>query len=170
MGRLSGSGGFTYIGMLVMIAIITISTSVLGPTWKSTARIEKEKQLLWVGDQFRQAIRQYVKASNLPAGHPPTFPADLKDLLKDPRSPGTKRYLRKIYPDPMTGKDDWVLIFSDNQRIKGVHSKSDAEPLKQDNFSKADEKFKDKKKYSDWEFVYDPSTDPQAVQQQVVQQ
>jgi hypothetical protein len=41
--------------------------------------------------------------------------------------------------------------------IIGVRSSSDLEPFKKDGFSEEDEKLKDKEKYSQWEFVYEPS-------------
>jgi len=141
--------GFTYIGLLAVIVVIGIMTSVIGQTWKSMAQVEKEKELIWRGNQFRNAIQNYY---NLGAIHGnPTYPADLKDLLKDPRTAGTRRYIRRIYVDPITGKDDWVPILS-NDRIVGVRSASDGAPLKRDNFEPADESFRGKTRYSEWTF------------------
>ena len=160
MIRISGANGFTYVGLLIAMTIISIMTSVIGPSWSAASRAEKEKELIWRGHQFRNAIKLYIQASNAPpemtaAGGVP-YPAELKDLLKDPRRAGVKRHLRQIYTDPMTGKDDWVLVLGDNGRIKGVHSSSDAEPLKKDNFDLVDSDFRSKTKYSEWIFKYEP--------------
>jgi len=155
-----GRSGFTYIGMLVVIAIIGITTSVVGPTWKTAAKAEKERELLWRGHQIRQAIGRYYEAVEIPSHRAiglKLYPKELKDLMLDPRSPGAHRYLRKIYKDPMTGEDDWVLILDERQRIKGVHSASDAKPLKRDNFDPGDETFRGKTRYSEWVFEYVPA-------------
>jgi hypothetical protein len=77
----------------------------------------------------------------------------LEDLLQDPRSPGIRRYLRKIYPDPMTGSAEWGLINGPNGEIYGVHSLSEQEPLKKSNFGVADRQFEGMKKYSEWVFM-----------------
>ena len=57
--------------------------------------------------------------------------------------------------DPVTGKE-WALVKDAAQTIVGVASTSEAEPLKQGNFpfdlDPAD--FEAKKKYSDWQFIY----------------
>lgn len=156
MIRISGANGFTYVGLLIAMTIISIMTSVVGPSWRAASRAEKEKELLWRGHQFRNAIGLYSRGYPVPAGHPAPYPAELKDLLKDPRSAGVRRYLRQIYTDPMTGKDDWVLVLGDNGRIMGVHSASDAEPLKKDNFDLVDSEFRGKTKYSEWIFQYKP--------------
>ena len=156
--------GFTYIGLLVAIAIIGITTAVIGETWKTAAKVEKEKELLWRGDQIRKAIGRYYEGVDIPqhvsdVGSQQVtkmYPSELQNLLKDPRSFATHRYLRKLYKDPMTGQDDWVLVFDDKQRIKGVHSKSDGKPLKRDNFDADDAAFKGKERYSEWLFVYIP--------------
>ena len=42
------------------------------------------------------------------------------------------------------------------ERIIGVHSSSDLEPVQQDGFPKALEKLQWKKSYSEWEFVFEP--------------
>ena len=64
-----------------------------------------------------------------------------------------RRYLRKIYRDPITGVAEWGLVKPDGNSIVGVYSLSDAEPLKQSGFSLADQSFEAKKKYSEWVFV-----------------
>ena len=153
--RISGANGFTYVGLLIAMTIISIMTSVIGPSWSAASRAEKEKELLWRGHQFRNAIGRYATAYPVPAGHPTPYPAELKDLLKDPRSAGVRRYLRQIYTDPMTGKDDWVVVLVNN-KITGVHSASDAEPQKKDNFDLVDSEFRGKTKYSEWIFQYKP--------------
>jgi hypothetical protein len=53
-------------------------------------------------------------------------PARLEDLLQDPRYPSTRRHLRKLYADPITGQASWGLVqASDGSGIIGVHSLSD---------------------------------------------
>jgi type II secretory pathway pseudopilin PulG len=150
--------GFTYIGLLVAIAIIGIMTTVVAQTWKTASRVEKEKELLWRGRQFRHAIKTYYEFGRI--HNNPSYPSELKDLMKDPRTIGMHRYIRKVYADPMTGKDDWVAVLV-NDRIVGVHSSSDDAPLKRDGFDAEDADFRGKGRYSDWTFVYiAPGTAP----------
>lgn len=47
-----------------------------------------------------------------------------------------------------------------NGRLKGVHSASDAEPLKKSNFPPEFAQFEGKLRYSDWRFEFDPSRGP----------
>jgi len=151
--------------MLAIMTIIGIMMAVMGPSWKTISKVEKEKELIWRGHQFRLAIQRYYLYKGLQQ-----FPSELSDLLKDPRSPAGARYLRKIYIDPMTGKDDWVVVQGGagtsaggmSTGIMGVHSKSEAEPLKKDNFDPEDAKFVGKTHYSEWPFTFDPNSLNQA--------
>lgn len=156
-GNLCKAGGFTYIGLLVVIVIIGISTTVVSQTWRSVHRIQKEEELLWVGHQYRQAIEGYYmyrqKLHNNQPGQ--YYPSDLKDLQNDPGRLSGYCWLRELYVDPITGKDDWVLVRTAGG-IKGVHSASDRKPIKMDWFDKDDESFKDKTRYSEWVFEYPP--------------
>ncbi|HSQ04047.1 MAG TPA: type II secretion system protein [Burkholderiales bacterium] len=137
--------GFTYITVLFLIAVMGIVLSVVGEMWHTVQKREKETELLFVGAEFRRALTQYNASA-------PGYPQRLEDLLKDPRFPDVRRYLRKIYRDPLTGRAEWGLLKSPENAITGVYSLSDEEPLKQAGFSAADAAFEGKKKYSEWVF------------------
>lgn len=144
------AGGFTYIGVLVLVALMGLALAAAGQTWHTMQRREKEQELLFIGNQFRLALTGYAVNTHGQAG---IAPLRLKDLLKDPRTPGVQRYLRKIYRDPMTGTTDWGLVTGPNGEIYGVHSLSDEEPLKKSGFGALDKEFEGKMKYSDWVFM-----------------
>ncbi len=147
------SRGFTYLGMLIIIAIISLSAAATVQIGAIMQRRQMEDQLLFIGLQYKRAIRSYFESA--PPGAAATAPARLEDLLRDPRFPQAKRHLRKLYEDPMTGKTDWVLIRStDGQGILGLHSRSKEIPIRMDNFPEEFFHFKGKKRYADWVFVY----------------
>ncbi len=145
--------GFTYLGLLAFVAIMGVGLLAVGEVWQTAQRREKERELLFIGDQFRRAIGQYYEH---PAGGASRYPATLEDLLKDPRYPSTQRYLRKIYRDPIAGSTEWGVIRKPDGGIYGVYSLSEVEPLKHANFSLADKDFEGKAKYADWIFAYVP--------------
>ncbi len=148
--------GFSYIGLLILVAILGVTLAATGEMWQTTRQREKEDELLYAGHQFRLAIQHFYQHS--PGG--PAYPQTLDDLLKDPRTPNTRRYLRRIYPDPITGTTDWGLVKGPNGEIYGVYSKSEAEPLKKANFIYADAPFEGATKYSQWQFVFLPKQSP----------
>jgi type II secretory pathway pseudopilin PulG len=137
--------GFTYIGLLILIAIIGAGLASVGQVWHTTLKREHEQELLFVGNQFRLAITRYFKTNN-------RYPARLEDLLLDDRSQTIRRYLRKIYVDPMTGLAEWGVVKSDNV-VVGVYSLSEDQPIKQTGFRARDADFENKAKYSEWLFM-----------------
>lgn len=159
--QLSVQQGFTYLGLLFFIAILGATLALAGVVWHTVQKREKERELLFVGQQFRQAIATYFNQST---GAVKQYPKTLEELLKDPRQLTSQRYLRRIYRDPITGKTEWGLVKSRDDRIIGVYSLSDDEPIKQGNFREADKDLGGKTRYSDWRFVYIPSEPtPQAI-------
>ena len=146
-------GGFTYIGLLLLIAIMGVALAATGMLYRTQAQREKEKELLFVGDQFRRAIKLYYEKS---PGGDKRYPKSLGDLLRDQRYPGVQRYLRKIYVDPMTGSTDWGLVAAPAGGIAGVHSLSEQTPMKTAEFSEADAGFTGTTSYADWKFSYLP--------------
>ena len=141
--------GFTYIGLLIAVAILGATLAAAAEVWHTAQQRERERELLFVGDQIRQAIGRYYAAGR-------QYPQSLDDLLRDPRLPGVARYLRKHYYDPITGTTEWGLVKDPGDRIMGVFSLSEARPMKQANFSAVDREFEGKEKYSEWTFVYQP--------------
>jgi type II secretory pathway pseudopilin PulG len=145
--------GFTYVGLLIGVAVLGVSLAAIGQVWQTAAVREKERELLFVGNEYRNAIRNYYAGT--PAGVV-RFPRRLEDLVEDHRTPVVRRYLRRVYPDPVTGGERWGIVPSPDGGIAGVFSLSEERPLKIAGFIGADTKFENAERYSDWKFAYAP--------------
>jgi hypothetical protein len=80
------------------------------------------------------------------------LPASLADLLEDDRYPVPVRHLRRLYSDPITGSAEWGALRV-GERIAGVYSLSDKEPVKQAGFGSDNEQFNGKTAYREWVFA-----------------
>jgi type II secretory pathway pseudopilin PulG len=149
--------GYTYAAVLLAVAAIGVGLAAAGEVWHHSAQREKERELLFVGNQFRGAIASYYERT---PGGSKRYPAKLEDLLQDPRFPGTQRHLRRLYADPMTGKAEWVLIPGPDGGIMGVHSPSQARAIKTASFLPRDRSFEGTSRYSEWRFFYQPLANP----------
>ncbi len=114
--------------LLGSILILGVATAGVAELWSTQVKREKEEELLFRLGEFRRAIVRYRADHN-------RLPKELKDLLEDKTQLQTRRYLRRIYPDPMTGKADWDLkVVADRagviSGIEDIHSKSTGKPLK----------------------------------------
>lgn len=147
--------GFTYLSLIFAVAILSIALGVSSELWSSVQKREKERELLIIGDQFRNAIGSYYEKT---PGGGKQYPPTLEDLVKDNRNVVPMRHLRKIYPDPLTGQAKWDLIIAPTGGIMGIKSLSNAKPVKIANFEIRYKEFEGKEKYSDWRFVYTPQT------------
>lgn len=149
--------GFTYIGLLMVIAIAGIGMAGVGIVWSQDMQREREKELLFIGVEYRKAIGSYYE-NGLGTKQ---FPASLEDLMLDRRLPTIKRHIRKLYADPMMinaeSKKSWGLIMQQGQ-IVGVHTLSEEKPIKKSGFNTDDEVFAEAEQYSDWKFVYAPGS------------
>lgn len=151
IGIFHNTKGFTYLALLAAIIILGISMGAAGKYWQNVVQREKEEELLFRGDQYRQAIERYYSA--VPGRV--QYPASLDDLLKDGRTPTGRRHLRQKYKDPITGEDFVEIRDQVSRRILGVRSSSDKTPLKQANFPETyqNQNFTGKSKYSEWQFI-----------------
>ena len=149
--------GFTYIALLLAVALIGVGLIATSEVWSQSRQREKERQLLFIGNQFRQAIGRYYERT---PGAVKRYPEKLQDLLEDKRYLVTQRYLRKIFRDPMTGKTEWGIIPAPGGGIMGVYSKSKDQPIKTAGFAKDDQSFEGARRYVQWRFVYQPMLNP----------
>ncbi len=145
--------GFTYIALLIIVAVMGAGLASKGVAWQNSGQREKEADLLFIGEEFREAIALYYLRS---PGQVQEYPKSLEDLTADTRFGGTQRYLRKVYRDPVTGKAEWGLILTPAGSIMGVHSLSREEPMKAGNFKVVNREFSRSKAYADWKFVFVP--------------
>jgi type II secretory pathway pseudopilin PulG len=151
------AAGFTYLTILFVVAIMGIGLALTGEVWHTAALREREAELLWTGAHYRRAIERYYLAG------PRQYPRELTDLLRDLRKPNVERYLRKLYPDPVTGSYEWGIVKAPDGGVMGVYSRSEDRPLKEANFKSTEAAFDGAQKYSDWKFVYLPPTGAQPV-------
>ncbi|WDT69286.1 MAG: type II secretion system protein [Candidatus Manganitrophus sp.] len=92
--------GFTFLTVMFSIVLIGTMIGTAARQLTTVAKREKETELLFRGQAIRRGIELYYRTSR--AGFS-QYPRTLEDLIKDPGSPGIRRYLRKIYLDPVTG-------------------------------------------------------------------
>jgi type II secretory pathway pseudopilin PulG len=143
--------GVVLLALLLALALSGIGLMAAVDVWSVTRQREREKELLFVGDQYRQAIQRYYYGA--PPGAGRVLPASLDVLLEDDRYPVPVHHLRRLYPDPITGSAEWGLVRA-GERIAGVHSLSEAKPLKQAGFPAVYQFFADKTSYRDWLFAF----------------
>ncbi len=136
--------------LTLLIALMLASIALLGAldVWALQRQRLQEEELLFVGNQYRLAIQRYYRIGRV-------LPMSVDDLLEDKRFPVPLHHLRRAYPDPMTGKNDWLFLrYGD--RIFGIYSSSTAAPVRHANFPRRYADFVDAKTYGDWQFFYRP--------------
>ncbi len=148
MGR--REAGFAYVMVMFVVAILSIVSVRALENGLTHARRDKETELLFVGQAYREAIRSYYDHS---PGTAKEYPPDLASLLLDNRTSTTRRPLRKLYRDPITGNEEWGLVLTDDGKIKGVYSLSPQQPIKTGGFAAELAAFAVAKTYRDWQFV-----------------
>jgi type II secretory pathway pseudopilin PulG len=144
--------GFTYVGLLLLLAILSAGLAGAGSLWSIDSKRDKEAELLFQGEQFTRAIASFRERA--PSGQPHRFPLRLEELVDDRRWPTTRRHLRQVPVDPFTGTREWGLVLAPGGGILGVHSLSEAQPLKRAGFPPQFEEFATATSYRDWRFVY----------------
>ncbi|NVH71026.1 type II secretion system protein [Paraburkholderia sp. JPY432] len=136
--------------LALLIALMLMSIALMGAldVWSLERQRERERQLLFVGNQYRLAILRYYRAGR-------ALPASIDELLDDSRFPAPLHHLRRAYPDPVTGKNDWVFM-QQGARIYGLYSSSTDLPIKRAGFPLLYQDFENQKTYGGWQFFYLP--------------
>lgn len=133
--------GFTYVCALLLVAVTGAVLGSIAEAWSHARLREKEAELIWIGNQFKEAIGLYYQRS---PGTIKRYPEKLEDLLEDHRFVTVQRYLRRLYIDPMTGRAAWAVIVAPSGGVMGIHSMSKAHRLATN------------ATYEGYRFVYEP--------------
>jgi type II secretory pathway pseudopilin PulG len=84
---------------MFMLAILVISLAVAVPRVREDIQRDREVETMQRGKQYIRAIKLYYARFH-------AYPPNIDALVKT----NEIRFLRKRYPDPITGKDDWKPI------------------------------------------------------------
>lgn len=150
---LRGQRGITYIAVLIAVAIVGAVAAGAIQAGAALQRRAAEEELLYVGAQFQAAFKTYYEAT---PGGSRRYPNSLDELLRDPRAPNIRRHLRKIFPDPLTGKREWGLVRAPEGGVMGIYSLAADAPIRVAGFPEQFAAFEGKGRYSDWVFGYSP--------------
>lgn len=94
-----GESGFALLLVFAMAATIALMLYMEMPRVAFEAQREREELLIERGEEYKRAIQLYFRKLK-------TYPISI-DALENTNN---IRFLRRRYPDPLTGKDDWRLI------------------------------------------------------------
>jgi len=123
--------GFSYLMVLLWVALSGAVLAALGRSWALQAQREREAELAFRGQAIARALASYAAAVDVNGcSNLVEYPRRLEDLLEDRRCGLMRRHLRRLYADPVLRSPRWGLVIVDG-RIRGVHSRSTAAVLRQ---------------------------------------
>lgn len=99
MKKTRRESGFAVLLVFAMAAAIALMLYMEMPRVAFEAQREREALLIERGEEYKRAIQLYFRKFK-------TYPISI-DALENTNN---IRFLRRRYPDPLTGKDDWRLI------------------------------------------------------------
>ncbi len=141
--------GLTYLWVMMLICIVGINLGAGAKVWSTQQRRQQELQLLFIGEELVRAVGEYYNAVT-----PHRYPENIEDLLRDKRFSMTKRYLRRFYSDPLTGKPEWGVIRGADGGIAGFYSLAMGVPIKKRGFKIKNGDFSWKESYQEWVFLF----------------
>lgn len=98
--RDQAESGFTLITLVVLITVMNVMLAALIPIWSQRMQRERERELIFRGMQYAEAIRVFHERFG-------RYPMRLRELLDvKPRS------IRRLWKDPMTKNGEWALIYA----------------------------------------------------------
>jgi type II secretory pathway pseudopilin PulG len=160
--------GFTYLAVMLLVLILMLGLGAASEQIATINKRDREAELIFVGEQYRNAIASYYQ--NSPGGIK-QFPSKLESLVLDKRSINPLRHLRKLYRDPVTDSNEWGLVKTPQDEIVGIYSLSSEEVLTTTNNSDLVQKINQYEipsknniaVYSDWKFIFKPNNQDQSL-------
>src|SRR6266478_3665482 len=95
--------GYALLVVIFLVTLLLISTTVVAPNILTEGRREKEKEMIWRGNQYARGVKLHFRKLG-------RFPTSLDDLTKP--KVGSLRFMRQAYKDPMNKEDgSWRFIY-----------------------------------------------------------
>lgn len=91
--------GYVLAAVIILLAVMLIFLAAAVPKVRKDIQRDQELETMHRGQQYIRAVQLYYRKF----GH---FPPNV-DALEDTNM---MRFLRKRYPDPLTGQDDWTPV------------------------------------------------------------
>ncbi|WP_281837204.1 type II secretion system protein [Propionigenium maris] len=117
-GTVSGRGGLTLVELLITISIMSILTLAIRPAYSEMVVKTREAALKKNLYLIREALDFYY-LDNRDSDNKNIYPSALEELVT-----GRNRYLRYIPEDPITGAEEWYLVYATEGGIYDVRSLS----------------------------------------------
>lgn len=114
--------GFTYVWVLLAVALTSAALASVAEQARLSAERQRTVHALWIREQYRSAIDSYSAVED---GTGRRGPERLEQLLRDERGGVVRRHLRMMYPDPVTGRSDWIPVRGEDGSIVEVKSRMD---------------------------------------------
>jgi len=101
--------GYTLVVLVMAIAVMSIMVMIALQTVEFQMRREREAELIFRGEQYVEAIRLYKQKYG-------RYPMRMKELWE-----AKPRVLRQKWTDPITGSEEWGLVFlgQDGRQVGG---------------------------------------------------
>ena len=100
--------GYNLVVLMVLITIMNVMIAIALPTWSKVMQREREKELIFRGLQYAEAIRVF----QLRQGR---YPISLRELIQiEPRA------IRQMWTDPLRDDARWGLVLAQTQRGQQV--------------------------------------------------
>lgn len=112
----SGSRGFTLVELLITISIMSILALAIRPAYSDVVLKTREAALKKNLYLIREALDSYY-LDNRDSDNRNIYPMTLEELVL-----GRNQYLRYIPEDPITGKEEWYLIYGEEGGIYDIRS------------------------------------------------
>lgn len=114
--------GFTWLLLLFGLALGAAALARAGELWQARLQRDLERELIFRGGEIQRAIAAF-RARAAPDGTR-RCPKTLQELVEDRRGDPALHHLRRVYLDPFTGRDDWLLERQPDGGFCGVRSRS----------------------------------------------
>src|ERR1700682_387123 len=98
--KLENQMGYVLLSVMLFVTLLLIALALEAPKIGQQIKREREEELIHRGQEYATAIKKFYRANN------GQYPVSLDQL----ENSNNRRFLRKRYKDPITGKDDWKLI------------------------------------------------------------